>query len=44
MQRVIIAQCHQEISSFNPILSHYEDFKVEVGEAVIEEHLSLIHI
>ena len=38
MQRIIVAQCHQEISSFNPILSHYEDFKVDVGAAVVEEH------
>ena len=38
MKRVIIAQCHQEISSFNPILSHYEDFKIETGSAIIEQH------
>ena len=38
MKRIIVAQCHQEISSFNPILSHYEDFKVETGSAVIEQH------
>ena len=29
MMRILICGCKQEISSFNPVLSTYEDFFVE---------------
>lgn len=35
--RVLIAECMQEISSFNPLPSHYEDFTVERGAAVFAQ-------
>jgi microcystin degradation protein MlrC len=30
--RILIVECMQEISSFNPVLSQYENFRVERGE------------
>ncbi len=30
--RILIVECMQEISSFNPVLSHYENFHIERGE------------
>ena len=33
--RVLIAECMQEISSFNPLQSQYEDFRIETGEALL---------
>jgi microcystin degradation protein MlrC len=35
MTRILIAECKQEISSFNPALSHKEDFRFAYGEDVI---------
>ena len=33
--RILIAECMQEVSSFNPLPSHYEDFAIEHGEAIL---------
>ena len=33
--RILIAECMQEISSFNPLQSQYEDFRIETGEALL---------
>jgi len=30
--RVLIVECMQEISSFNPVPSQYENFRIERGE------------
>ena len=38
MYRILIAQCIQEISSFNPAKSHYEDFEHQSGEKLLEYH------
>ena len=35
--RVLIAQCKQEVSSFNPVASHYDDFEVTYGDSILEE-------
>jgi microcystin degradation protein MlrC len=32
MRRLLIVECMQEISSFNPLPSHYENFHIERGE------------
>ena len=32
--RILLADCMQEISSFNPLESQYEDFFIERGEAL----------
>lgn len=37
-RRVLIAECKQEISSFNPVPSHYHDFRVSVGPALFDHH------
>jgi microcystin degradation protein MlrC len=36
MRRVLIVECQQEISSFNPVPSRYGDFGIHVGEALAE--------
>src|SRR6266849_4609964 len=38
MPKVLIAECIQEIASFNPVLSHYEDFNVNYGDAFLRYH------
>ena len=35
MYKILIAECAQEISSFNPVLSHYEDFEIHQGPALL---------
>ena len=38
MRRILVAGCEQEISSFNPHPSRYEDFAVLRGQALREAH------
>ncbi|HBN31306.1 MAG TPA: microcystin degradation protein MlrC [Rhodobacteraceae bacterium] len=38
MQRILVAGCEQEISSFNPQTSQYKDFTVDTGDAVFASH------
>jgi microcystin degradation protein MlrC len=38
MRRILVNECKQEISSFNPVLSHYEDFLVDRGDQVLAYH------
>ena len=38
MLRILVAECHQEVSSFNPIPSRYEDFAVRRGSAFFDYH------
>jgi microcystin degradation protein MlrC len=38
MPRILIAECKQEVSTFNPVPSHYEDFRVVQGSAMFEYH------
>lgn len=38
MRRVLVADCEQEISSFNPLHSQYEDFAVHRGAALFAAH------
>lgn len=35
--RVLVAECMQEVSSFNPLASRYGDFAIEHGEAVLAQ-------
>ncbi len=37
-RRILVNECKQEISSFNPVLSRYEDFLVDHGEHVLAYH------
>ena len=34
MKRILIADCKQEISSFNPLPSHYENFLIHHGDGL----------
>ena len=38
MPRIVIAECKQEVSTFNPTTSCFEDFRVVVGEALLAHH------
>jgi microcystin degradation protein MlrC len=38
-KRILIAGCAQEVSTFNPVFSTYEDFNVAFGDEVIEQSL-----
>ena len=38
MPRIMVAECKQEISTFNPVPSHYEDFRVARGFALFDYH------
>ncbi len=38
MPRIVIAECKQEVSTFNPCPSHYEDFRVVRGPAMVDYH------
>src|SRR5688572_885526 len=35
MVRILVNECKQEISSFNPVLSHYDDFAVHFGGDIL---------
>jgi microcystin degradation protein MlrC len=37
MPRILIAECMQEISSFNPLQSGYADFRIRRGEEILEQ-------
>ncbi len=38
MPRILINECKQEISSFNPVPGRYEDFAVSFGQEVLDVH------
>jgi len=38
MYRILIAECKQEVSSFNPVLGRYADFEIAIGEALLTRH------
>jgi len=38
MPRILVNECKQEVSSFNPVLSHYEDFLTDRGQDVLDYH------
>lgn len=38
MPRVVIAECKQEVSSFNPAASRFEDFRIVQGAALLDHH------
>lgn len=39
--RILIGECKQEVSSFNPVASHYTDFDVEWGQPILDLHREL---
>ncbi len=38
MRKILVSECKQEISSFNPVLSEYGDFLVDHGSDVLDYH------
>ncbi len=36
--KILIAECKQEVSTFNPVLSGYEDFVMRQGQAILDYH------
>ena len=38
MPRILIAECKQEVSTFNPVLSSYEDFTIRHGQEILNYH------
>lgn len=38
MSRILIAECKQEVSTFNPVLSGYDDFTIRHGQAILDYH------
>ncbi len=38
MKRILIAECKQEVSTFNPHLSQYSDFKIRKGQELLAYH------
>jgi microcystin degradation protein MlrC len=38
MYKILVSECKQEISSFNPVLGRYEDFSISRGQELIEHH------
>ena len=38
MSRILVAECKQEVSTFNPVPSRYEDFRVVRGTVLLDHH------
>ncbi|NQV26041.1 MAG: M81 family metallopeptidase [Rhodopirellula sp.] len=38
MPRILIAECKQEVSTFNPVPSRYDGFRIVRGEAMLDYH------
>ncbi len=38
MRRILMSECKQEISSFNPVLARYSDFLIDRGESILAYH------
>lgn len=38
MRKILIAQCQQEVSTFNPLLSQYADFDIFLGAELLDIH------
>lgn len=38
MHRILVSECKQEVSSFNPVIGTYEDFSISRGQELIERH------
>jgi microcystin degradation protein MlrC len=38
LPKILIAECKQEVSTFNPQASHYDDFRIVRGRAMLDFH------
>lgn len=43
MPRILVGECKQEVSSFNPMPSRYEDFAVSHGDEILSYHRGVRH-
>jgi microcystin degradation protein MlrC len=41
MKKIIIVECKQEVSTFNPVLSGYDDFTLRHGQEILDYHRSV---
>jgi microcystin degradation protein MlrC len=41
VKRILVSECKQEISSFNPLLGQYEDFTVHRGAQIFSLHRNM---
>ena len=41
MRRILVSECKQEVSSFNPVLARYADFLIDLGQSIIAYHQSV---
>lgn len=41
MRRILIAECKQEVSTFNPHMSQYKDFRIRYGQDLLSYHRSV---
>jgi len=41
MFRILVGECKQEVSTFNPVTSHYSDFEVSTGVELLNYHRGL---
>lgn len=41
MPRILIAECKQEVSTFNPHLTQYSDFRIRYGQELLSYHRSV---
>ncbi len=38
MPKILIGECKQEVSSFNPVLSGYGDYEIGWGQQILDYH------
>lgn len=38
MPKILVGECKQEVSSFNPVISTYADFDISVGKELLDFH------
>ena len=41
MTKILVGECKQEVSSFNPVLSRYTDFEISHGAEILDYHQDL---
>lgn len=44
MRRILIAECKEKVSTFNPHLSQYADFRFRYGQDLLNYHRSVRHM
>ena len=43
MAKILIAECKQEVSTFNPHFSGYEDFGIRRGDELLRYHRTVLN-